>query len=42
MIKIYISITQTYCLAPGSKRYEVPTNAVEILTNKDIITQNGY
>lgn len=42
MIKIYITITQTHSLALGSKRYAVPTNGVEIMTNKNIITQNGY
>ena len=39
MIKIYITITQTHSLALGSKRYAVPTNGVEIMTNKNIITQ---
>lgn len=34
--------TQTYILAPGSKRYAVPINGVEIMASKGVITQNQY
>ena len=37
-----ITNTQTYTLAPGSKRYAVPINGVEIKASKDIIGQNSY
>ncbi len=34
--------TQNYVLAPGSKRYAVPINGVEIMASKNIIKQNQY
>ena len=37
-----LTSTQTYSLAPGSKRYAVPINGVEIMASKNIIGQNGY
>jgi len=37
-----LTSTQTYTLAPGSKRYAVPINGVEIKASKDIIKQNQY
>ena len=36
------TVTQTYTLAPGSKRYAVPINGVEIMASKGQITQNQY
>jgi hypothetical protein len=36
------NVTQTYTLAPGSKRYAVPINGVEIMASKNVITQNLY
>jgi hypothetical protein len=37
-----VATPQTYTLAPGSKRYAVPINGVEIKASKDEITQNLY
>jgi starch-binding outer membrane protein, SusD/RagB family len=36
------TVTQNYTLAPGSKRYAVPINGVEIMASKNEITQNQY
>lgn len=36
------TVTQTYTLSPGSKRYAVPINGVEIMASKGVITQNQY
>ncbi|MEI9810847.1 MAG: RagB/SusD family nutrient uptake outer membrane protein [Bacteroidota bacterium] len=37
-----LTSTQTYTLAPGSKRYAVPINGVEMKASKDEIIQNPY
>jgi starch-binding outer membrane protein, SusD/RagB family len=37
-----LTSTQTYTLAPGSKRYAVPINGVEIMASKNEIKQNQY
>jgi hypothetical protein len=37
-----VTSTQTYTLAPGSKRYAVPINGVEIMASKNEIIQNTY
>lgn len=36
------TVTQTYTLAPNSKRLAVPINGVEIKASKNVITQNQY
>ena len=36
------TVTQTYTLAPNSKRLAVPINGVEINASKNVITQNQY
>jgi starch-binding outer membrane protein, SusD/RagB family len=37
-----VSTTQTYTLAPGSMRYAVPINGVEIMASQSQIEQNKY